>query len=87
MPQVILTEYGLFPCYIADVEPECSSGEIRLIGGASDSEGLVQLCINGTYTILCRDGWDTRDASVVCRQLGLPTGMCAWMVSVGVEDS
>ena len=33
---------------------------------------MVQVCLNGTYTQICRSGWDIADATVVCRQLGRP---------------
>ena len=50
---------------------QCNHGEVRLVGGSVPSEGRVEICIN-TYTwgTVCDDGWDDRDASIVCRQLG-----------------
>ena len=48
---------------------ECSSG-VRLIGGATDTEGVVQVCLNGTYVQVCTAEWNIAEASVVCRQLG-----------------
>ena len=33
--------------------------------------GVVELCSNGSYSVVCGDeSWDEREASVVCRQLG-----------------
>ena len=47
----------------------CSCGEIRLVGGSSDNEGNVELCINSTWGAVCDDDWDNDDANVVCAQL------------------
>ena len=34
------------------------------------SRGIVEVCVNGSYRRVCDDGWDNRDASVVCSQMG-----------------
>ena len=34
------------------------------------SRGIVEVCVNGSYTRVCDDGWDNSDASVVCSQMG-----------------
>ena len=52
------------------VTASCKEGDIRLANGNVPSEGLVQVCLSGTWGSVCDDLWDNRDAQVVCRQLG-----------------
>ncbi|XP_035663827.1 uncharacterized protein LOC118407459 [Branchiostoma floridae] len=48
---------------------------IRLTGGQSSSEGRVEVRPeNGDWGTVCDDGFDDRDAQVVCRQLRYITG-------------
>merc|ERR1719427_1750854 len=44
---------------------------IELEGGSTPTEGNIK--VNGKY--ICQDGWDSRDAAVVCRMLGLSGGI------------
>ena len=59
-------------------------GNLRpLVGGASDTEGIVEVCFNGIFRPLHLEfrGEDSnnmatiREASVICKQLGLGNGM------------
>ena len=52
-------------CYLAF----CQDGTIRLQGG-TQTQGRIEVCVNGTWGTVCSDFWDNADASVVCKQLG-----------------
>jgi len=59
------------------VSANCTNGEIRLRGGANETEGRVEICINRAWGTICDTYWDNREAQVACRQLGFPSvGMC-----------
>lgn len=48
----------------------CTAGSIRLMGGSSNMEGRVEVCVDGDWGTVCDDGWSTVDANIACRQLG-----------------
>ena len=56
-------------CYQA---ANCNAGDIRLVDGNSTFEGRVELCTQGLWGAVAASSWDSNDAKVVCRQLGLP---------------
>lgn len=44
-------------------------GDLRLVEGSATSGG-IEIFLNGTWRSICSDNWDSRDSTVVCRQLG-----------------
>ncbi|XP_076605604.1 lysyl oxidase homolog 3B isoform X5 [Chaetodon auriga] len=51
--------------------------QIRIVGGRSTYEGRVEVQVGSKWGTVCSTGWTTREAMVVCRQLGLGYAMHA----------
>ena len=74
----------MYTCTILQCITDCVEGEVRLVGGETDSEGTIEVCLNSVWGLITDAGWDQNDAHVVCRQLNLPIdGVCVY-VSVSV---
>ena len=70
------------------VKGNCTDGSLRLVGGANDSLGLVEVCINSGWGGVCVDRFGTFDAEVICNQLGFsPDGMSSWVLLKNDVDS
>ena len=52
---------------------ECEDGDIKLVGGASEVEGRLEICFNKRWTTIDGDGWTHTDTEVACRELGFST--------------
>ena len=57
-------------CISVPISVACSYGDVRLRNGTTDYEGRVEVCLGGIWGTVCDDDWDSRDATVICRQLG-----------------
>ena len=49
---------------------DCEDGDLRLFGGESESEGLLEVCFSQRWGTINGDGWTSHDTQVACRQLG-----------------
>ena len=77
------------------VTPPCYDGQISLIDESvsnaftNDSNsypytlsGIVSVCLNGTFGAVCANGWDDRDAVVVCLTLGFYDSDCKFLILI-----
>ena len=49
---------------------------MRLAEGNSVYEGLVEVCIEEKWSLVCSDGWSVADTNVTCQQLGHQSNEC-----------
>lgn len=54
-------------------EANCSTGQVRLVGGSNDS-GRLEICLNNAWGTVCSDEFDANDAAVACDSLTGFTG-------------
>ena len=44
------------------------------MNGISELEGMVEICVDGSWRSVCDESWTELDASVTCMQLGFSPG-------------
>lgn len=48
----------------------CDDGELRLVNGAAENLGRLEICYDNIWGSVCDDQFGRNEAIVVCRQLG-----------------
>lgn len=66
---------------VPSLTPSRACLQIRIVGGRSSYEGRVEVQVGSKWGTVCSTGWSTKEAMVVCRQLGLGYAMHAINVS------
>ena len=59
--------------YIGRTYDNCQEGDLIRLGdnGGTGLSGRVEVCLDDFWGTVCDDGWNMRDSTTVCRQLGL----------------
>ena len=73
MMQMILSQHNsnaVSVIHLGNTQEVCTENEIRLVNGFDGRSGRVEVCLDGRWGTVCDDGWNVRDATTVCRQLG-----------------
>ena len=60
---------------------------VRLVQGSSAREGLVQVYRNNTWSWICTQYWDKKEAHVVCRELGYTGASAVYSGSPNVQGN
>ena len=55
----------------------CADGDVHLVGGVSQYQGRVEVCLNRAWGTVCASSsWGSQEAKIICNQIGaLSTGI------------
>ena len=56
--------------YSVCISVAASPGQVKLTGGSSPQEGLVQVRLYNRWGTICNDNFGVREASIICQMLG-----------------
>ena len=54
---------------VPQCEPQCTNGDVRLVGGATPLQGWVELCVTNVRGRLCDPTWTINEITVMCNKL------------------
>ncbi|XP_019859820.1 PREDICTED: scavenger receptor cysteine-rich domain superfamily protein-like [Amphimedon queenslandica] len=58
-------------CTVGVSSSSCTTGDVRLLGGSTDNDGRVEVCVNNAWSSVCTSsGWNRQAAQVICNQVG-----------------
>ena len=63
-------------CYVITIHNgwmvtvSCDDGDLRLVGGETEYDGRLEVCISQRWGTVSGNGWSASDTQVACRQLG-----------------
>ena len=65
----MLTKHHSLYNFVVFTALSCTHGDVRLVGGETSYEGIVEICLSGTWMLVCGYNWNVNESTVVCRQL------------------
>ena len=60
-------------CQAPETPPaNCTTGGVRLVGGETELEGRVEVCVNNAWGTVCDSTFSMDESAIICNQTGLP---------------